>query len=35
MLLSMQMIPQLSPTPWITTVAPLLFVLLLNGMKVK
>lgn len=33
--LSMQMIPQLSPTPWITTVAPLLFVLLLNGMKVK
>lgn len=30
----MQMIPQLSPTPWITTVAPLLFVLFLNGMKV-
>jgi magnesium-transporting ATPase (P-type) len=28
------MIPQLSPTPWTTTVAPLLFVLVLNGMKV-
>lgn len=33
-ILRLQLIPQLSPTPWITTVAPLLFVLFLNGMKV-
>lgn len=31
---ALQLIPGLSPTPWITTVAPLLFVLLLNGAKV-
>ena len=31
---ALQLIPGLSPTSWVTTVAPLCFVLFINGVKV-